>query len=332
MPTGPWLKATGNLTDIATNCENLTYLSSKPEKDLLIAGIGRQGLWASDDGGETWSQMGTGKGSQQVANLPTAIIYDPADSNRFWEAGIYNGGGVYSTDNDGKTFRDLGGITHIDSVSVDFSGSDRNTLLASEHERRQAFLLSQDGGDTWQEMGQYFPAEAKFCSYPLVLDAQTFLFGCGVTLSGDGLSGIYKSTDAGNSWTSVSRNQGGASQPLRASDGSMYWVTEFGGGMVRSTDQGDTWTTVVGNGVINNFAPSELPDGRIAVMSGRHVLLSKDHGATFRIATADLSFDPGGFLYSPFQKAFYAWHAGCSSSVPSDAVVRYDFDYETETL
>jgi len=213
-------------------------------------------------------------------------------------------------------------------VSIDFSDPDRKTLLASGHETRQKLLWSTDQGETWTDIGPDTPEEATVCSYPFVVDANTFLLGCGVTLSGDGKSGIYKSTDAGASWDSVSPDQGGASAPLVASDGSMYWATQFGGGMVRSTDQGDTWEQFVPGGVIGNYTPSELPDGRIAVLSDRKILLTSDEGKTWQVVTTDLPFVATGFFYSPFRRAFYAWHFTCDDKVPDDGLLRYDFDYE----
>lgn len=331
-PTAAWVNVTGTLATIPSECGNLATLASKPGEDRLIVSVAQHGLWSSTDGGDSWKQMGTGKNSEIITNRGTGVIFDPDDSDTFYEVGIYNGNGVYETHDDGKTFEAVGDITHNDYIGIDFSDPDRNTMLASEHEQRQALKYTADHGGTWTEIGQNVPAEAKVCSNPLVLDASTFLLGCGVTQSGDGISGIYKSTDTGESWTSVSPAQGGASPPLIASDQSIYWVTEFGGGMVRSLDEGDTWTTVVGPGVITNATPVELPDTRIAVLAGRRILVSADHGATYRIATADLGFDAAGIAYSAFHRAFFAWHPSCTAIVPSDAVMRYDFDYEADAL
>ena len=43
-----------------------------------------------------------------ITNRPSAIVYDPEHADTFWEAGIYNGGGVYKTEDNGKTFVQLG--------------------------------------------------------------------------------------------------------------------------------------------------------------------------------------------------------------------------------
>ena len=117
---GNWVNVTSNLAGMASECGNMTYVSSKPSEDLVIAGVARQGLWASSDGGTSWHRLGTGAGSARIVNRTGSIVYDPAHPNVFWESGIYNSNGVYRSDDDGTTFSALGTIGHIDSVSVDF--------------------------------------------------------------------------------------------------------------------------------------------------------------------------------------------------------------------
>jgi hypothetical protein len=103
---------------MASECGNMTYVSAKPNEDLVIAGIALKGLWGSTDGGTSWHQLGSGHGSAKIINRPGSIIYDPARPNVFWQSGIYNGNGIYRTDNNGKVFRALGSIGHNDTVSV----------------------------------------------------------------------------------------------------------------------------------------------------------------------------------------------------------------------
>ena len=110
------------------------------------------GLWGTEDGGKTWSKLGSGAGSAQITNRISAIVYDPEHPGTFWESGIYNGGGVYRTTDHGKTFEQLGDVTHCDSVSVDFSDPERKTLLAGTHEQSSKLFRSLDGGKTWQRV------------------------------------------------------------------------------------------------------------------------------------------------------------------------------------
>lgn len=328
--TGNWVNVTSNLANMASECGNLSLVSSKPDEDMLFAGIAQRGVWASTDGGDSWHSLGTGKDSAKIINRTGFIAYDPDDTNKFWEVGIYNPVGLYVTSDKGKTFEAVGNVFHNDYVSIDFTDPERKTMLMDEHEQVQKLLLSKDQGMTWTEIGQNIPPGTSICTFPYVIDATTFLLGCGVVLGGEGNNGVFKSTDSGQTWDWVSPNQGGASAPLIAADGSIYWVTQRGGGMVRSTDKGDTWTQVVEAGVITNLTPSELPDGSLAAMKENKILRSTDLGATWKVVTKDLPFAPIGFVYSPFRKAFYAWYFTCGDTVPPDGLMRYDFDYQVE--
>src|SRR5262245_34014572 len=101
-----WLNVTGNLAYRSSECGNLSALSAVPDSDTIIAGIALRGLWANRSGNE-WLRLGMGAGSDTIENRPTWIVHDPANPEIFWEAGIYNGGGVYKTTDAGNTFKRL---------------------------------------------------------------------------------------------------------------------------------------------------------------------------------------------------------------------------------
>ena len=318
---GNWVNVTSNLAGMASECGNMTYVSSKPSEDLMIAGVAQQGLWGSSDGGTSWHRLGTGAGSATIVNRTGSIVYDPAHSNVFWESGIYNSNGVYRSDNDGTTFFALGTISHVDSVSVDFSDPNRQTLLAGVHERSRTVYRSQDGGKTWANLGTNLPAGTAFSSYPLAINAKTFFAGCNPSWAG-GTGGIFQSNDSGSTWYYAS-NRGGGAQPLVASDGSVYWP-DGNGSMVRGTGQGSSWiwTQVAGSGALMNVHPIELPDGRIASLGNQHVVISSDHGRSWQPIGPQLPFTPVGLAYSDFDKAFYVWQFDCGKKVLPNAIMK----------
>ena len=84
---GNWVNVTSNLAGMASECGNMTYVSAKPNEDLVIAGVAQRGLWGSTDGGMSWHQLGAGGGSATITNRPGSIIYDPVRSDVFWESG-----------------------------------------------------------------------------------------------------------------------------------------------------------------------------------------------------------------------------------------------------
>lgn len=326
LTTGAWVDVTSNLTGMASECGNLSKLSAKPDENLLIVGIAQAGLWSSSDNGATWQAMGTASGSVPITNRTSSILYDPQDTQSFWESGLYNSFAVYQTSDDGSSFANTGTITHSDFVTVDFADPDRKTLLASGHEQAHKLYMTSDAGANWHEIGDKIPAEAQTCPFPYVIDAQTFLLGCGSY--GGGKTGIYRSTDAGQTWTKVSSFGGGAA-PLIASDGSIYWASEGTGGIVKSTDQGLTWADPIGVGVVGSVTPMELPDGKLATLGSMAVLESSDDGMTWKSASSALPYVPTGVVYSVQGGAFYVWHWTCgvgTDRVPAGGIMRYDPD------
>jgi photosystem II stability/assembly factor-like uncharacterized protein len=329
-PDGEWVNVTSNLAGVDSECGNLAFISSKPDRDMLIASVALKGLWASADGADEWVELGQAEDSDSIDNRATSFAYDPEAPEVFWMSGMYGTtGGIFRTDDDGETFVRLGDISHNDAVAVDFSDPDRQTLLATSHEQ-QVIYKSTDGGETWEEIQDSLPAGIKVCSSAAVIDADTYLLGCaGGYDQGD--PAIIRTTDGGGSWDIVAE-KGGAKQPLFAADGSIYWAAEFGEGLVRSEDDGETWETMV-NGTIDSVAPVELPDGRIASLIDAAVAVSEDQGRTWRVVSTKAPIAPVALVYSPFRKAFYVYYFTCafpSALIPDDAIQRYDFDHETE--
>jgi hypothetical protein len=332
-PAGHWTNATGNLAGLGSECGNMSNLSSKPDEDMLIAGIAQQGLWASKNGGGSWTRLGTGMGSATITNRTSSILYDPSHPQTFWESGIYNSIGVYKTTDDGLTLAALGNVTHNDSVSVDFTDPQRQTILVGTHEQPAHLFRSTNGGSTWTDIGPKLPSGTGFSTEALVIDAMTHLLGT-YTYSNTTGVGIFRTTDGGDTWKSV-LSSAVTGHPLVMSDGTIYWSLSGSNGLVKSVDKGQSWQKTVGQGVLVTSAPVALPDGRIASLGGQGVMVSADCGTSWHLATTALPYSPNGFTYSPYQKAFYVWHFDCTSSanpgdpVPSDAIMRYDFDYQS---
>jgi len=324
VPSGGWTNVTTNLAGMTSECGNVSFLAAKPDEDVLVTGVALHGLWSSEDGGGSWQAIGTGAGTDAITNRTSSFVFDPSHPATYWESGIYNGGGVYSTTDDGSTFHALGDSHHDDLVSVDFTDPGRQTLLAGGHEQKQTLYRSTNGGATWDNVGLNLPSGSNFSSYPLVLDAQTHLVG--TSGWGGGTSGIFRTTNGGQQWTLVS-SDGGIAAPLLAKDGTIYWAS--GDGVARSTDRGQSFTNLPASGALKPSSPIELPDGRIAMLGSRTIMVSSDGAMSFQAASTDLPYgDAVGLAYSVHQKAFFVWHFSCDNAVPADAVMRFDFDYQ----
>ena len=337
---GPWINVSSNLAGLASECGNLTLLSSRPDRDMLIAGVAQQGLWANVDGGTVWSRLGTGDdgGPAVITNRPQDIVYDPVHLDTFWESGIYNSVGVYRTDDNGQTFLPLGSSMHDDSVGVDFTDPTRQTLLAGGHEQTNRLLHSTNGGADWTDIGSALPKSAGYLSQALVLSAQVYLLG---TSNGTG-SGIFRTTDGGTTWTQVYPLSGGAGvvgHPLISFDGSIYWLLETNAGLVHGTSDGASWTQVTGAGVVADYFDGasiiELPDHRLITFANQGLIISSNQGASWAAFATPFPpmVNPIGVVYSTFRKMLYIWHDDCSfganDPVLPDAIMALPFDYES---
>jgi BNR/Asp-box repeat len=329
--TGSWVNATEGLVDLPSECGNMSLVAARPDEDMLIASIAQQGLWSSTSGTDTWSRLGQGAGSATIINRGSTIIFDPAHPETFWESGFYNAGGVYRTDDGGVTFRQLGDITHVETLSVDFSDPARQTLLATTHESPVTFR-STDGGKTWVDITSALPTDIGLASGTVVIDAQTFLLGSSYAEG----SRLLQSTDAGDSWTTV-YDSAVIGRPLMAkSDGAMYWLLERVNGIIVSHDNGETWSLITPKTEILPTAPVllELHDGSLASIRNGIVIISSDHGASWAPVGPSMPFIPTGMIYSPFRKAFYIWYFDCDFSsdnaIQPNSIMRLDFDPVTQ--
>jgi photosystem II stability/assembly factor-like uncharacterized protein len=327
FPKGDWQNVTPTLPpDLKDMCGPIFFLSSYPTHDEIIAGVFSQ-LWSTTDGGQNWARIGEGKDSMPPNNRAQQIIYDPTDEKTYWEAGIY-GDGVFRTNDSGDTFKWLGNSTHIDAISIDMTDPMRQTMLSSGHEQ-QLVQKSVDGGDTWKDISAAIPQGSKWCRNSIIIDANTYLLGCGGGFNMMGSPTTLRSEDGGGSWTKV-YDDGGGGIPLITADGSIYWPSEAGHGLALSTDQGKTFAAKP-QAALQPMTPVELPDGRIAAVTDNHIVLSDDKAVTWKNVSPATPWIPNGFIYSTFQKAFFIFFFRCGSVSQGslgNEIYRFDFDYE----
>jgi photosystem II stability/assembly factor-like uncharacterized protein len=327
FPPGQWVSVIGNLKGKPSFCGNLSGVWQWPGQDVLVAGVAGQGLFIDAADGMDWVQLGSGKGSEPINHAPETVLFDPANSDHFWECGIHGtGDGAYATTDGGKTFTRINVVPQADTIAVDFSNAQRKVLFTTGHENNQSVQRSTDGANTWSNISATLPDD-RACTIFMLVDSTTYLVGCGVS---GGLTGIYRTADSAKHWVKVS-NGGGAQRPILAKDGSIYWTTAGTGQLLRSTDQGQTWLEMFPPNQLQGASPIELPDGRLVAFGPQSLVISSNHGQLWDYLSPRFPHvDEMGVTYSTTRKAFYIWRWDCHDEVLPDAIMRFDFDYETQ--
>jgi photosystem II stability/assembly factor-like uncharacterized protein len=171
------------------------------------------GVYKSEDGGRSWTNMGLPESSQIGA-----IVIDPRDCNTVYVAahgrvfGDGGGGGLYKTTDGGGTWdlvlETANAWTGVNEVVMDPRDPDMLLAVTWQRNRRQFGYIaggpgsgiwrSQDGGDTWSESTSGLPSSelgriglAKSPANPDVVYA---------IVEAASRGGFYRSTDNGVSW------------------------------------------------------------------------------------------------------------------------------------
>ena len=238
------------------------------ERGTFYFGACAGGVWKTTDGGVYWENVSDGffetaaVGAIAVAPSAPNVIY-AGTGEACIRGNVSHGDGVYRSDDGGRTWRNLGlrDTRHIGRVRVDPRDPDTVYVAALGHawgpSRERGVFRSRNGGATWEHV--LFKSEragavdlSLDASNPRVLvaavwQAQRYPWGMA---SGGPDSGLWRSTDGGDSWTEISRHPGlprgvlgriGAA--ISPADGRrVYAVVEAeDGALFRSDDGGATW-------------------------------------------------------------------------------------------
>ena len=237
------------------------------QPDLYYFGSTGGGVWKSEDAGNLWRNVSDGYFGGSIGSLAVS----QADPNVVWvgtgektvRGNVSHGGGVWRSLDAGKSWKHVGlsDSRHLTRIRV--HPTDPNTawvsalghLFGPNHQR--GVFRTTDGGASWEHV--LFENEevgavdlALDPSNPRVLYASTWRVRrtpYSLESGGEG-SGLWKSTDGGDSWTALHANTGFPRGTLgiigvsvSASDPeSVYAIVEAEkGGVFRSRDGGESW-------------------------------------------------------------------------------------------
>jgi photosystem II stability/assembly factor-like uncharacterized protein len=229
------------------------------------------GIWKTVDGGFTWQPVADGQlktgsvGSIAVSDSDPNVVYAGMGEPDV-RGNASHGDGVYKSTDSGKTWKNVGleNTYHIGAVRIHPKNPDIVYVAALGHlwgsnDERGVFRTT-DGGKTWK---QVFTRGPKAGAVDLILDPsnpsvlyagfwQIFRSPWQLESGGPG-SGLFKSSDGGDTWTELTRNPGmpkgiigrvGVTVSPVNSDRVWAIVEAEDGGVFRSEDAGKTWTKV----------------------------------------------------------------------------------------
>src|SRR6185503_6422738 len=229
------------------------------------------GLWKTADGGTTWAPVTDGQlGSSSVGAVAVAasrpdVVYLGMGEAQL-RGNVMQGDGVYRSDDGGRTWvhRGLGDAQAIARIRVHPTDPEVVYVAALGHpfapNDERGVFRSRDGGRTWARVLFKSPHAGAVDlvidpSNPRVLYAtlwEVYRRPWQLWSGGDG-SGLYKSTDGGDTWTELTRNPGLPAGVLgkmtvavSPADPNRVWanIEAADGGLYRSDDGGATWSHI----------------------------------------------------------------------------------------
>ncbi len=260
-------QATGSVgaVEVAPSDPNILYVGSGEGLQRPDLSTG-DGMYRSNDAGRTWTHLGLRDGQQ----IPRIAI-DPKNPDRLFVAvlghpyGPNRERGIYRSVNGGRTFEQvLFKDENTGGADVVLSPDDPNTVYAVLWEARQGpwenaawsgsnsgLFKSTDGGATWAQLTGGLPTTADGLGRIGIGISPSNPKRIYITATAGTKSGIYRSDDAGATWTRATsdnriygRGDDFAALTVHPTDPntlySMNVVTW------KSTDGGATWKSVRG--------------------------------------------------------------------------------------
>lgn len=247
----------------------VTGVQGKP--NLFYFGAAGGGVWRTKDGGRTWENISDGYfggsiGAIEVARDDHNVMY-VGGGEKTVRGNVSSGYGVWKTVDAGKTWKQAGLeksrhiprlVTHPDDYNTVYAAVLGNIYKPTEE---RGVYKTTDGGKTWKKIlfsnSQSGAADLVMDpNNPRILYASTWNVQrtpYSLSSGGEG-SALWKSTDSGETWKEISKNEGFPTDTLgiigvtvSPKNSERVWAiveNKEKGGVYRSDDAGETWKLV----------------------------------------------------------------------------------------
>jgi len=247
-----------------------TGVRGRPDEAYFGATGG--GLWKTTDGGESWRPVTDFQITSASVGAVAVSETDPdfvliGTGETCIRGNIMPGDGVYRSRDGGETWEHIGFRESHGIAKIRIHPTDPNVIFVASFgkyggpsEERGVFK-STDGGDTWRKV---LYRDERTGAIDISIDRndpdvmyaalwEAYRKEYQMSSGGPG-SGLFKSTDGGETWTEITRNPGLPQEGVvgrigvsvsRANSNRVYALVENdAGGLFSSDDGGDTWELV----------------------------------------------------------------------------------------
>lgn len=300
------------------------------DRETFYFGATGGGVWKTSNGGIDWKNVSDGYfggsiGAVAVSSWDPNVIY-VGGGEKTVRGNVSHGDGVWKSTDAGRSWSrsGLGDSRHISRIRVHPRNPDLVYAAVMGHlfgpNEQRGVYRSSDGGKNWERVLYVNPLAgavdlAMDPTNPRILYATTWRVlrtPYSLESGGEG-SDIWKSTDGGDSWESLTENEGMPKAPLgiagisvsASNPDNLYAIIEAPeGGVFRSSDAGDTWKRVNQERKLRQRAwyysriNADPVDENVVYVSNVRFHKSKDGGKTFEAISTphgdnhDLWIDP----------------------------------------
>jgi photosystem II stability/assembly factor-like uncharacterized protein len=195
-----WLVLTDNLPTLA--CGDIVIDNSNP--NILYLGTGElnysgdsqygNGIYKTTDGGFNWTQIAT---SSQVGSRCSYMAIDPLNSNIVYMAG---NSGVFKSTNAGLNWNNLNAGTNANCIIID--GNNPSILFITVGGTNSGQIKkSTNAGATWTTLTAGLPSGMGRIQLAMARSNSNVIMAS-ISASNGSLVGLYRTSDAGDNWTS----------------------------------------------------------------------------------------------------------------------------------
>ncbi|GJL78284.1 MAG: hypothetical protein NPINA01_12730 [Nitrospinaceae bacterium] len=263
---------------IESSKRSIQTIAATPE-DFIYVGTDH-GLYRSQDGGNTWTELKEGLFHQNIKILTV----DPIESGV-----IYAGtpGGIFKTENGGDHWTDwidaASGLSNADVNDIAIHPKDSEKLYAATE---GGLFFSEDAGGSWEILFGGNDAE-KGIAVTLVrlssVNSEAVYIGT--------QSGMYRSVDAGKNWEPVWKDQiSDALTMVSLKTEPEFFYIGTRDGLFKSFNQGRNWEKDKHKEIdeVSSLLVNPEDIANLTVSTGERILVSPDGGDSWE----QIEFDP----------------------------------------